>query len=41
MYGYKSVKWLTKIELVADPEYGFWEQRGYDVNAWVGRSNGY
>jgi DMSO/TMAO reductase YedYZ molybdopterin-dependent catalytic subunit len=41
MYGYKNVKWLTRIELVHDPEYGFWEQRGYDVNAWVGRSNGY
>ncbi|MDX6532550.1 MAG: hypothetical protein QOJ13_464 [Gaiellales bacterium] len=41
MYGYKGVKWLNRIELVPDPEYGFWEQRGYDVNAWVGRSNGY
>ena len=41
MYGYKNVKWVERIELVASPGPGYWEQRGYDVNAWVGRSNGY
>jgi DMSO/TMAO reductase YedYZ molybdopterin-dependent catalytic subunit len=41
MYGYKNVKWVEQIELVATPGSGYWEQRGYDVNAWVGRSNGY
>jgi DMSO/TMAO reductase YedYZ molybdopterin-dependent catalytic subunit len=41
MYGYKGVKWLTRMELVADQPEGFWEQHGYDQNAWVGRSNGY
>jgi DMSO/TMAO reductase YedYZ molybdopterin-dependent catalytic subunit len=41
MYGYKNVKWLTHIELVPKLSAGFWEQRGYDVDAWVGRSNGY
>ena len=41
MYGYKNVKWLHRIELVSKLEAGFWEQRGYDVDAWVGRSNGY
>jgi len=41
MYGYKNVKWVEQIELVARPGSGYWEQRGYDVNAWVGRSNGY
>jgi DMSO/TMAO reductase YedYZ molybdopterin-dependent catalytic subunit len=41
MYGYKNVKWVERIEVVAKPGQGFWEQRGYDVNAWVGRSNGY
>jgi DMSO/TMAO reductase YedYZ molybdopterin-dependent catalytic subunit len=40
MYGYKSLKWLSKIELTADVVPGYWEQRGYDVDAWVGRSNG-
>jgi DMSO/TMAO reductase YedYZ molybdopterin-dependent catalytic subunit len=41
MYGYKSVKWVERIELVARPGWGFWENRGYDVDAWVGRSNHY
>jgi DMSO/TMAO reductase YedYZ molybdopterin-dependent catalytic subunit len=44
MYGYKSLKWLERIEVVTaldeptDP--GYWERLGYDVDAWVGRSNG-
>ena len=41
MYGYKGVKWLTRMELVAKQPTGYWEDRGYDQNAWVGRSNGY
>ncbi|HVS86267.1 MAG TPA: molybdopterin-dependent oxidoreductase [Gaiellaceae bacterium] len=41
MYGYKSVKWLARIDVVAQPEAGYWEQLGYDRDAWVGRSNGY
>ena len=41
MYGYKGVKWLTRMELVAQEPTGYWEDRGYDQNAWVGRSNGY
>jgi DMSO/TMAO reductase YedYZ molybdopterin-dependent catalytic subunit len=41
MYGYKGVKWLTRMELVARQPEGYWEQNGYDQNAWVGRSNGY
>jgi DMSO/TMAO reductase YedYZ molybdopterin-dependent catalytic subunit len=41
MYGYKGVKWLTRIELVAKQPTGYWEGLGYDQNAWVGRSNGY
>jgi DMSO/TMAO reductase YedYZ molybdopterin-dependent catalytic subunit len=40
MYGYKGVKWLARMELVADQPTGYWEGRGYDQNAWVGRSNG-
>ncbi len=44
MYGYKSIKWLERIEVVSaldeptDP--GYWENLGYDVDAWVGQSNG-
>ena len=40
MYGYKSCKWLDTIELTAGVEPGYWETRGYDVDGWVGRSNG-
>lgn len=40
MYGYKSLKWLERIEVVDHVEPGYWEVRGYDVDAWVGRSNG-
>jgi DMSO/TMAO reductase YedYZ molybdopterin-dependent catalytic subunit len=41
MYGYKGVKWLTRMELVDHQPTGYWEGLGYDQNAWVGRSNGY
>jgi DMSO/TMAO reductase YedYZ molybdopterin-dependent catalytic subunit len=41
MYGYKNVKWVEQITLVGQAEPGYWEQRGYDTDAWVGRSNGY
>jgi DMSO/TMAO reductase YedYZ molybdopterin-dependent catalytic subunit len=39
MYGYKSVKWIDRIVVTRVPEVGYWEQRGYDRDAWVGRSN--
>ena len=39
MYGYKNVKWVEQIQLVERSAAGYWEQRGYDVDAWVGRSN--
>jgi DMSO/TMAO reductase YedYZ molybdopterin-dependent catalytic subunit len=41
MYGYKNVKWVKQITLVDKQGSGYWEQRGYDVNAIVGHSNGY
>ncbi|MFJ2817746.1 molybdopterin-dependent oxidoreductase [Streptomyces sp. NPDC087294] len=40
MYFYKSAKWLSGITVTEHVEPGYWEERGYDVNAWVGRSNG-
>src|SRR5207244_1039361 len=40
MYGYKGVKWVERIELVAGQPSGYWERHGYDRDAWVGRSNG-
>ena len=41
MYGYKNVKWVEEINLVPQVGSGYWEQFGYDSNAWVDRSNGY
>ncbi|WP_322754372.1 molybdopterin-dependent oxidoreductase [Frankia sp. Cas3] len=40
MYGYKSLKWLSEIEVTDRVQPGYWEQDGYDVDAWVGHSNG-
>jgi len=36
MFGYKSIKWLSGIELVTHGEPGYWERNGYPVNAWIG-----
>ena len=41
MYGYKNVKWVAEVNLVSEAGSGYWENLGYDQNAWVGRSNGY
>ncbi|MFJ9518043.1 molybdopterin-dependent oxidoreductase [Kitasatospora sp. NPDC101801] len=40
MYFYKSAKWLSGITVTSAVEPGYWERLGYDVDAWVGRSNG-
>jgi DMSO/TMAO reductase YedYZ molybdopterin-dependent catalytic subunit len=40
MYGYKNVKWVERIVVGRSAGPGYWEVQGYDVNAWVGRSNG-
>lgn len=40
MYGYKGVKWVERIVVTDRVEDGYWEQRGYDRDAWVGDSNG-
>jgi DMSO/TMAO reductase YedYZ molybdopterin-dependent catalytic subunit len=41
MYGYKNVKWVRELRFDAVATPGYWEQRGYDIDAWVGKSNGY
>jgi DMSO/TMAO reductase YedYZ molybdopterin-dependent catalytic subunit len=42
MYGYKSLKWLERIEVVdhLPGKGGYWEDYGYDLDGWVGASNG-
>jgi DMSO/TMAO reductase YedYZ molybdopterin-dependent catalytic subunit len=40
MYFYKSAKWLSGITVTDRVIPGYWEHYGYDVEAWVGRSNG-
>jgi DMSO/TMAO reductase YedYZ molybdopterin-dependent catalytic subunit len=40
MYGYKSCKWLSEIVVADSIEPGYWEQNGYDIDAWIGKSNG-
>jgi DMSO/TMAO reductase YedYZ molybdopterin-dependent catalytic subunit len=35
MYGYKNVKWLRRIEVKPVHDLGFWEQRGWDDEAYV------
>jgi DMSO/TMAO reductase YedYZ molybdopterin-dependent catalytic subunit len=40
MYGYKGVKWVQRIVVTDRVEDGYWQQRGYDRDAWIGGSNG-
>jgi DMSO/TMAO reductase YedYZ molybdopterin-dependent catalytic subunit len=35
MYGYKGPKWLERIEFVKVRETGYWEQRGWKIDAWI------
>jgi DMSO/TMAO reductase YedYZ molybdopterin-dependent catalytic subunit len=36
MYGYKSIKWLSAIQVTNEVVPGFWEDNGYPVDAWIG-----
>lgn len=38
MYGYKSVKWVGRIELTDHEHVGYWEQRGYARDARIDTS---
>ena len=40
MFGYKSLKWLSRIRVVNQVEPGYWEQNGYPVNAWIDGTTG-
>jgi len=39
MYGYKFAKWVNRIELIPQAIDGYWEQNGYDRDAYIGASN--
>lgn len=39
MFGYKGVKWVNKIEFAPKPIAGYWEVRGYDVDAYIDKRN--
>jgi DMSO/TMAO reductase YedYZ molybdopterin-dependent catalytic subunit len=32
-YSYKGAKWVTGVELLTEPERGYWERRGYSASA--------
>jgi len=36
MYGYKSIKWMNRIEVTNEVTPGYWEDNGYPTNAWIG-----
>ncbi len=36
MYGYKSIKWVKRVEFSDKPLTGYWEQRGYPNEAYIG-----
>jgi len=35
MYGYKNVKWVTRLEVKSHRDVGFWEQEGWEIDAYV------
>ncbi len=41
MYGYKSIKWLSRITVTNQVVPGYWEQNGYAVDGWIGQGDGF
>ncbi len=35
MYGYKGPKWVERVEFVGHRVVGYWEQRGWELDAWI------
>ena len=35
MFGYKGAKWLTRIEFRDVQDIGYWEERGWRMDAWI------
>jgi DMSO/TMAO reductase YedYZ molybdopterin-dependent catalytic subunit len=38
MFGYKGPKWLKRVEFVPYRETGYWERRGWQIDAWIKRA---
>ncbi|HEV7678561.1 MAG TPA: molybdopterin-dependent oxidoreductase [Candidatus Dormibacteraeota bacterium] len=36
MYGYKNVKWVRRLEVKSGRDVGFWEQQGWEIEAYIG-----
>ncbi|MDB5077168.1 MAG: yedY 2 [Chloroflexi bacterium] len=41
MYGFKYIKWVNRITLNTNRVPGYWEQRGYAIDAWLGSRSNY
>ena len=37
----RQLKWVQHIIVQSAPQPGYWEQHGYDADAWIGNSNGF
>jgi DMSO/TMAO reductase YedYZ molybdopterin-dependent catalytic subunit len=35
MYGYKGAKYLYRLEFAATQAVGYWEERGWQMDAWI------
>ena len=35
MYAYKNVKWVERVEFKKSQDIGYWEERGYPIDAYV------
>ena len=35
MYGYKNVKWVRRLEVKSNRDLGFWEQNGWEIEAYI------
>lgn len=35
MYGYKGPKWVERIDFIKYRETGYWEERGWQIDAWI------
>jgi DMSO/TMAO reductase YedYZ molybdopterin-dependent catalytic subunit len=39
MYGYKGAKWVYRVSFENRREVGYWEQRGWSIDAWIDKGD--